>query len=88
MTLLPGDLAVRDFVEQQLKNLDLDEDMDEVYRGMMESYVVGFSVGEVMWRRTPSGVVPFDFRFRDQRRFRFQEDGDADYGFTMRLCTQ
>ena len=80
----PGDLAVRDFVEEQLKNLD----MDEVYRGMMESYVVGFSVGEVMWRRTASGVVPFDFRFRDQRRFRFQENSDADYGFTMRLCTR
>ena len=80
----PGDLAVKEFVEQQLRNLDL----DEIYRGMMESYIVGFSVGEVMWRRTASGVVPFDFRFRDQRRFRFQEDSDADYGFTMRLCTR
>ena len=80
----PGDIAVRDFVEGQLRNLD----MDEIYRGMMESYIVGFSVGEVMWRRTSSGVVPFDFRFRDQRRFRFQEESDADYGFTMRLCTR
>jgi len=42
----------------------------------------------VMWRRTSSGIIPFDYRFRDQRRFRFQEMEDADYGFTMRMVTR
>lgn len=79
-----GDLAIKEFIEEKLKILQ----MDEIYRGLLESYVVGFTVGEIMWRRTPSGVVPFDFRFRDQRRFRFQEEEDADYGFTMRLATR
>ena len=32
----PGDLAVKEFVEKQLRNLE----MDEAYRGMMESYIV------------------------------------------------
>ncbi len=79
-----GDVAVKDYIEEQLSRLQ----MDEIYRGLLESYVIGFSVGEVMWRRTKSGVVPFDFRFRDQRRFRFQESEDADYGFTMRMATR
>lgn len=79
----PGDQAVKEFVEEKLKVLQ----MDEIYRGLLESYIVGYSVGEVMWRRTKSGIVPFDFRFRDQRRFRFQEQEDADLGFTMRMAT-
>jgi len=79
-----GDIAVKDFVEEKLSSLQ----MDEIYRGLLESYIVGFTVGEVMWRRTSSGIVPFDFRFRDQRRFRFQEMEDADYGFTMRMITR
>jgi len=80
----PGDEAVRDFIEDKLKVLQ----MDEIFRGLLESYVCGFSVAEIMWRRTSSGIVPFDLRFRDQRRFRFQEDEEADYGFTMRLATR
>jgi len=80
----PGDIAVRDYIEEQLSRLQI----DEIYRGLLEAYIVGFTVGEVMWRRTKSGVIPFDFRFRDQRRFRFQESEDADYGFTMRLATR
>lgn len=79
-----GDIAVKDFVEEKLHSLQ----MDEIYRGLLESYIVGFSVGEIMWRRTASGIIPFDFRFRDQRRFRFQEEEDADYGFTMRMVTR
>ena len=81
---LAGDIAVRDFVQDQLERLQ----MDEIYRGLLEAYITGFSVGEIMWRRTKSGVIPFDFRFRDQRRFRFQEMEDADYGFTMRMVTR
>ena len=80
----PGDLAVRDWVEEKLGQLQ----MDEIYRGLLEAYVVGFTVGEVMWRRTKSGIIPFDFRFRDQRRFRFEEMEDSDYGFTMRMATR
>ena len=80
----PGDIAVKEFIEDKLRVLQ----MDEVFRGLLESYICGFSVAEIMWRRTPSGVVPFDVRFRDQRRFRFQEEEEADYGFTMRIATR
>ena len=80
----PGDIAVRDWVEEKLIQLQ----MDEIYRGLLEAYIVGFTVGEVMWRRTKSGIIPYDFRFRDQRRFRFEEMEEADYGFTMRMATR
>ena len=80
----PGDIAVKEFIENKIRVLQ----MDEVFRGLLESYICGFSVAEIMWRRTPSGVVPFDVRFRDQRRFRFQEEEEADYGFTMRIATR
>jgi len=79
-----GDIAVRDYVEEQLGRLQI----DEIYRGLLEAYIVGFTVAEVMWRRTKSGVIPYDVRFRDQRRFRFQEMEEADYGFTMRMATR
>ena len=80
----PGDVAIKDFVEDIIKDLTI----DEVYRNFMEAYIVGFSTCEVMWRRTSGGIRPFDVRFRDQRRFRFQEEEDADYGFTMRMATR
>ena len=80
----PGDTAVKEFVERFLGRLQL----DEVYNAMLESYIVGYCVAEVMWRRTPQGVVPFDVRFRDPRRFRFVENEDADYGFELRLITR
>ncbi len=81
---LAGDIAVKDFVEEQLKDLP----MDEIFRGLMEAYVTGFSVGEVMWRRTASGIKAYDIRMRDIRRFRFEEQEDADMGFTMRMVTR
>ena len=77
----PGDLGIKEYVEQALGELKI----DSVYRAMLEAYVVGFSVVEIMWRRTPRGVVPFDLRFRDQRRFKFESDEDADFGFTMKM---
>lgn len=81
---LAGDIAVKEFVEEQLKDLP----MDEIFRGLMEAYVTGFSVGEVMWRRTASGIKAYDVRMRDIRRFRFEEQEDADMGFTMRMVTR
>ena len=80
----PGDIAIKEFVEDILNEMS----MDDIFRGFLESYIVGFSVSEVMWRRTPGGVRPFDVRFRDQRRFKFQAEEDADQGFTMRLATR
>ena len=80
----PGDIAIRDFVRRILENLQL----DEVFTGMIEAYIVGYSVIEVMWRRTDQGVVPYDLRFRDPRRFRFQESEKADYGFEMKMMTR
>jgi hypothetical protein len=49
--------------------------------------IVGFAVGEVMWKKTKRGVVPYDVRMRDQRRFVFQEEENAQTGFTMRCLT-
>lgn len=79
----PGDLAVRDFVAEVLEEINL----DEVYRGLCEATIVGFSVAEVMWKKTKRGVIPFDIRMRDQRRFVFQEAEDSQTGFTMRCLT-
>ena len=78
-----GDLAVRDFVAEVLEEMPL----DDIYRGMAESMITGFSVGEIMWKKTKRGVIPFDVRMRDQRRFVFQESEDAQTGFTMRCLT-
>lgn len=80
----PGDIAVKDFVEQQLLELQ----MDDIYRQMVEAYIVGYSVFEVMWRRTSGGIRAYDIRFRDQRRFRFETLEKADFGFTMKLMTR
>jgi hypothetical protein len=79
----PGDLAVRDFVAEVLEEMNI----DRVYTGMAEAMVTGFSVGEIMWKKTKRGVIPFDVRMRDQRRFVFQESEDAQTGFTMRCLT-
>ena len=79
----PGDLAVRDFVAEVLEEMNI----DDIYTGMAECMVSGFSVGEIMWKKTKRGVVPFDVRMRDQRRFVFQEQEDAQTGFTMRCLT-
>jgi len=79
----PGDIAVRDFVTEALEEIAL----DDIYRGLAEAIIAGFSVGEVMWKKTARGVIPYDIRMRDQRRFVFQEREDAQTGFTMRCLT-
>lgn len=81
---LPGDVAIKEFVEDQLNDLQI----DEIYKSLVEAYVVGFSVFEVMWARTSAGIVAKDVRFRDQRRFRFESLEDAELGFTMKLMTR
>lgn len=79
----PGDLAVRDYLAEVLEELPL----DEIYKGLCEALVIGFSVGEVMWKKTKRGVIPYDIRMRDQRRFVFQENEESQTGFTMRCLT-
>jgi phage gp29-like protein len=79
----PGDLAVRDYLAEVLEELP----MDEIYKGLCEAVIIGFSVGEVMWKKTKRGVIPYDIRMRDQRRFVFQENEDSQTGFTMRCLT-
>ena len=79
----PGDVAVRNFVSEVIEEIPL----DEIYKGLAEAIITGFSVGEVMWKKTKRGVVPFDVRMRDQRRFVFQEEEGAQTGFTMRCLT-
>lgn len=79
----PGDIAVRDFVAEILEEMPL----DDLFKGFGEAMIVGFAVGEVMWKKTKRGVVPYDVRMRDQRRFVFQEEENAQTGFTMRCLT-
>ena len=79
----PGDMAVRDFVAEVLEEMPL----DDIYKGIAECLIVGFSVGEIMWKKTSRGVIPYDVRMRDQRRFVFQEEEKAQTGFTMRCLT-
>jgi phage gp29-like protein len=79
----PGDMAVRDFVAETLQELPL----DDIFKGLAEAILVGFSVGEVMWKKTKRGVIPYDIRMRDQRRFVFQESEESKTGFTMRCLT-
>ena len=81
---LPGDVAIKEFVEDQLNDLQI----DEIYKSLVEAYVVGFSVFEIMWARTSGGIVAKDVRFRDQRRFRFESLEDGELGFTMKLMTR
>jgi phage gp29-like protein len=81
---LPGDIAIKEYVEEQLADLPT----DEIFKAMLEAYIIGFSVSEVMWRRTKSGVKAYDVRPRDQRRFLFQEDENADMGFTMKMVEE
>ncbi|ATW62853.1 portal protein [Synechococcus phage S-CBWM1] len=79
----PGDVAVAEFVENTIKELPL----DRIYRGLAEAMIVGLSIGEVMWRKTPRGVIPYDVRLRDQRRFVFEENEKATTGFSLRCLT-
>ena len=79
----PGDIAVRDYVAEILQELPV----DDLYKAMAEAMIVGFSVGEVMWKKTKRGVIPYDIRMRDQRRFVFQENEESQTGFTMRCLT-
>jgi phage gp29-like protein len=81
---LPGDIAVKDFVEFALSKLP----MDQIFRGMLEAYILGYSVAEVIWAKTSRGTLPVDIRVRDSRRFIFQESEDAAGGFTMRMLTK
>lgn len=79
----PGDLAVRDFVAETLAEIPV----DDLFKGLGEAMMVGFSVAEVMWKKTKRGVIPYDVRMRDQRRFVFQESEESQTGFTMRCLT-
>ncbi|MFZ9244633.1 MAG: phage portal protein family protein, partial [Burkholderiaceae bacterium] len=81
---LPGDIAVKDFVEFALGKLN----MDTLFRAMMEAYITGYTVAEVIWAQTPRGVLPVDVRVRDSRRFIFQASEDGDMGYTMRMLTK
>jgi phage gp29-like protein len=81
---LPGDIAVKDFVEFSLSKLN----MDVVFRGLLEAYITGYAVAEVIWKPSSRGVLPVDIRLRDARRFVFQASEDADDGYTMRMLTR
>ncbi len=81
---LPGDIAVKDFVEYSLSKIN----MDTVYRGLLEAYITGYAVAEIIWKSGPQGVVPFDIRLRDARRFVWQANEDSETGYSMRMLTR
>lgn len=82
----PEDIKVAKEVERQLRNLNC----DEIFRKMAEAYVVGFSPGEVMWRkRRDTGVIEVrEVRMRDPRRFVWASDSKKKGGFDLRLLTK
>lgn len=79
----PGDIAIKEFVENQIGNLP----MDRIFKGFLEAYLVGLGVGEVLWKKTPSGNRITDIALRDVRRFRFVETPDES-GFSLRVLTR
>ena len=81
---LPGDIAVKDFVEYALSKVN----MDTVFRGMLEAYITGYSVAEIIWKSGPQGVIPADIRLRDSRRFIWQANEESDTGYSMRMLTR
>ena len=81
---LPGDIAVKDFVEYALSKVN----MDTVFRGMLEAYITGYSVAEIIWKSSPQGVIPADIRLRDSRRFIWQANEESETGYSMRMLTR
>lgn len=81
---LPGDIAVKDFIEYALSKVN----MDTVFRGMLEAYITGYSVAEIIWKSSPQGVIPADIRLRDSRRFIWQANEESDTGYSMRMLTR
>lgn len=79
----PGDIVVKEFVENQLKNIPF----DQITKGFLEAFVVGFSVGEVLWEKGKNGNTVSNIMIRDARRFRFVEVPGKP-GFDLRLITR
>jgi len=79
----PGDIAVKDFVENQLRNIPF----DQITKGFLEAYIVGFSVGEIMWKKVKGANIISNIFIRDSRRFRFSESPGKS-GFNLRLLTR
>ena len=80
------DIKVAQEVERQLNNIN----SDELFRKMAEAYVVGFSPGEIMWRkRRDNNVIEVrEVRMRDPRRFVWATNSKQKGGFELRLLTK
>ena len=64
----PGDLAVRDYVAEVLQEMNI----DDIYKGLGEALIAGFTVGEVMWKKTMTFAcaISVDSCFKRKKRRR------------------
>ena len=76
-----SDIFIANFIAKILDDLP----MDDIYSGLAESLVTGVSYGEILWRSSKGGVIPYDIKIRDQRRFRFVKDLEKAGGYELRI---
>lgn len=65
-----GDVAIADFVRENMKRLE----WDEITRAMLYARIFGYAVSEVVWRYDADRVWFQDIKVRSQRRFKFDVD--------------
>jgi len=74
-----SDVAVADFIREQLLNIE----WDRIYRGMHFSTWYGYAVGECLWDYDGARIVLKDIRVRERERFAF----DANRRLYLRRST-
>lgn len=65
-----ADGAAADFVREAFKALPF----DRLCKDALDATLKGFSVGEILWKRDGSRLVPGEIVARNQRRFKFATD--------------
>jgi phage gp29-like protein len=66
----PIDKQAAELVEKYCKALPF----DQICKGLLKATLKGFAVGEVVWKRDGSEILPASIVIHDQRRFGFDRD--------------
>lgn len=66
----PIDKAAAELVEKCFKALPF----DQICKGLLKATLKGFAIGEVVWKRDGSEILPASIVIHDQRRFGFDRD--------------
>lgn len=64
------DKAAAAFIEEQIKRLNF----DQLCLDLLDATLKGFSVGEIIWGRAGSAIIPTKIVTHDPRRFAFDEN--------------